>query len=125
MELRQLVAQCVLLSMAGGLIIAGLAMSAGHREAAFGVLFGAAIGAMNQVMLGIRVAGIGTYGNVKQTQRVMVAGTGMRFAMIGMAAYIAIRFPGTLSLAGFVAGLMMTMAVATVQSARWFLRGDR
>jgi hypothetical protein len=78
---------------------------------------------VNQIMLAVRVAGIGSYGDKKQTQRVMVAGAALRFAMIGLATVIVLRMPATFSLIGFVAGLLVTMAIGTVVSARSLLRG--
>ena len=123
MPLRSLVARCATLGLAAGLILGGLLLAVGHQRDALGLLFGTAVGVANQVMLAVRVAGIGTYGSTRQTQRVMVAGTGMRFAMIGLAAVIVLRLPGAFTLLGFIAGLLLTMVVGTVVGARWFLRG--
>ena len=124
MELRNLVAQCVTASLAVGCILAGLMLLANHQREAFGMLFGTAIGATNQVMLAIRVAGIGDYGSARQTQAIIMANTGMRFLMIGLATYITIRLADTLSLLGFTAGLLTTMAVTTVIGARRYMRDD-
>lgn len=123
MELRSLVIQCAKASASLGLILAGLLLFAGHQREALGLLFGTAIGITNQIMLAVRVAGIGTYGGVRQTQMVMLAGTGMRFLVIGLATYITIRLSSALSLLGFTTGLLLTMAVGAVLGARWFLRG--
>lgn len=123
MPLRSLVAQCALFGLASGLVLAAILVLAGHQRDAAGILFGTAVGVTNQIMLAVRVAGIGSYGGTKRTQQVMVAGTAMRFAMIGLATVIVLRTPATFSLIGFVAGLLLTMAIGTVVSARSLLRG--
>jgi hypothetical protein len=109
--------------MASGLVLAGILVLAGHQLDALGLLFGTAVGVANQIMLAVRVAGIGTYGSRRRTQQVMMAGTAMRFAMIGLATVIVLRLPATFSFIGFVAGLLLTMAIGTVMSARALLRG--
>lgn len=124
MELRNLVKQCVLASLAVGLVLAGVMLLTNHQREAYGMLFGTAIGITNQIMLAIRVAGIGEYGSTRQTQAIIMANTGMRFLMLGLATYLTIRVSATLSLLGFTTGLLTTMAVTTVVGARRYLRDD-
>jgi hypothetical protein len=124
MELRNLVTQCVMASLAVGFILSGLMLLTNHQREALGMLFGTAIGVTNQIMLAIRVAGIGEYGSARQTQAIIMANTGMRFLMIGLATYITIRLSATFSLLGFTAGLLVTMAVTTVVGARRYMRDD-
>lgn len=124
MSLRPLVVRCALLELASGLTLAGMLILTGHQRDALGLLFGTATGVANQAMLAVRVAGIGSYGSTKRTQQVMVAGTAVRFAMIGLATVIVLRLATTFSLLGFMTGLLLTMAVGTVIAARWFLRDD-
>jgi hypothetical protein len=124
MELRRLVQQCVLACLSCGLVLAGVLILIGHQREALGLLFGVAIGVTNQLMLAVRVAGIGEYGSRGQAQAIMLANTGMRFLMMGLATYLAIRLPATISLIGFITGLVLTFAVTTVVGARFYLRQD-
>lgn len=124
LDLRALALRCILASVSVGLMLAGLMLLTNHSREAWGMLFGTAIGATNQAMLAVRVAGIGNYGSPRQTQRVMVANTGMRFLMIGLATYITIRLSTTLSLLGFTTGLLVTMAVTAVVAGRQLMRDE-
>jgi hypothetical protein len=124
MELRRLVSQCVLMCLAGGLLIAGALLLTNHQPQAYGLLFGVLIGVTNQLMLAVRVAGIGEYGARGKTQAIMLANTGMRFLMMGLATYLAIRLSATISLIGFICGLVLTFAVIPVAGARFYLRKD-
>ncbi|HWE61943.1 MAG TPA: ATP synthase subunit I [Chloroflexota bacterium] len=123
-ELRRLVMQCVLAGVSCGLILAGLLMLTNHQREALGLLFGVAIGVTNQLMLAVRVDGIGRYGSRGQTQAIMAANTGLRFLMMGLATYLTLRLSATLSLLGFTTGLVLTMAAATAVGARFYLRKE-
>lgn len=124
MELRNLVTRCVLAGLACGLVLTGILLLTNHPREALGVLFGVATGVTNQLMLAVRVNGIGQYGSRGQTQAIMLANTGMRFLMMGLATYMTLRLSATLSLFGFATGLLLTFAVTTVVGARFYLRKD-
>jgi hypothetical protein len=122
MDVRTLATRSVVASARVGLVLVVLLFFAGHQRAAAGALFGALIGCINQVMLAVRVAGIGRYGTARQTQAVMLANTGMRFLLIGLATYLCIRLPEAMSLLGFATGLLAMMVTSTVVTARALLR---
>jgi hypothetical protein len=122
MDLRTLATRSVVTSAALGVVLAVLMLAAGHQRAAVGTLFGVLIGCTNQAMLAVRVSGIGSYGTPRQTQAVMLANTGMRFLMIGLATYLCIRLAAWISLLGFSTGLLATMATSAVVTARALLR---
>jgi hypothetical protein len=124
MELRRLVTQCVLAELSCGLVLGGLLLLTMHQRAALALLFGVLTGVTNQLMLAVRVNGIGQYGSRGQTQAIMLANTGMRFLVMGLATYITIRLSATLSLFGFAAGLLLTFAVAPIVGARFYLRKE-
>ena len=119
-----LATRCVLASASAGLVLAGMMLFANHQREALGTLFGTAIGVTNQIMLAARVSGIGNYGTARQTRAVMMANTGMRFMMIGLATYLTIRLSGSMSLLGFATGLLATMVVSTVVAGRLLMRGE-
>lgn len=113
--------QSTLITVSLGLLLAGLLLLLEHPRAGVGVLYGVAIGSVNLSLLAARISQIGQW-NVKRTKRVMQMGMGMRLLMIGLAAYVAIRFSGAMSIYGMMVGLLLTIAVTNVLGVRSFLR---
>ena len=122
MGLRAVVLQSTLLTLALALLLSGLLVLSEHPRAGFGVLYGSCIGAINLSLLAARISTIGQWG-VRRSKRAMQFGMGMRLLMIGLAAWIAIRFSEAMSIYGMLVGLLLTIAASNVIGARHFLRG--
>jgi hypothetical protein len=104
-----LVAACML--PAGALLL-----SAGRREAAIGLCFGALIGTLNASMLARRINRAVTE-QAPQAQRVMQQGMGIRFSLILLASVVVVKAipDGILT---FVLGLLVAMALMIAVAAR-------
>ncbi len=122
MELKPLVLQIAIFAGIAGIPLTGILLVSGHSREALGLLFGLAVGTVNQMMIAFRVARIGQVGGRRQTILFIQTGTALRYVMIGAAAAIALREPATLSFGGLVGGLVLTMIVGAVVGARMVLR---
>ena len=96
-----------------------LLLSAGRREAAIGLCFGALIGTLNTSILARRINRSVTE-RVSQAQRVMQQGMGIRFSLILLAAVVIVKTT-PVAVPTFVLGLVMTMALAVAVAARSLL----
>ena len=91
-------------------------LSAGRRDEALGLCFGALIGALNARMLARRVNRSVREG-VAQAQRVMQQGMGIRFALILLASVVIVKTTPA-GIPTFVLGLVVTMALTAAVGAR-------
>ena len=122
--LRVVVIQTALVSTAVGLVVGSLMLMSGFSREAWGLLFGTAVGVMNQLMLANRVARIGEFGSATATQRMLRAGTAMRFLMIGLATIVVVQLHTTVSVATMLVGVIFPTIVANILGARYLLRPD-
>jgi hypothetical protein len=98
-----------------------LLLSAGRRDAAIGLCFGALIGMLNTGMLARRINRSVTE-RVAQAQRVMQQGMGIRFALILLATVVIVKTTPA-GIPTYVFGLVVTMALAAAVGARALLGG--
>lgn len=120
--LKQLLRQCALLAAAAALVLAGALVALGDSRTALGVIFGVCIGMVNLALLAVRVTQVGNIANPRAGRRLMLASMGMRLLIIGLSAAIAIRISETMNVYGLLVGLLLTIVVANVLGARYFLR---
>jgi hypothetical protein len=122
MPVKPLLFYIALLAGAIALPTAGILVLLGHTSAAAGFLLGTAVGVVNQAMIAFRVARIGQIGGRRKTILFIQTGTALRYIMIGAAAIIAIREPGTYDFFGLVAGIILTMVVGAIVGVHIVLR---
>jgi len=96
-----------------------LLLSAGRREAAVGLCFGALIGTLNVSILARRINRSANE-RVTQAQRVMQQGMGIRFSLILLASVVVIKTTPA-AIPAFMLGLVFTMALAIAVAARAML----
>jgi|GEM_PF-2293148 len=123
MAMRALVQQSAVVSACLTLMIAALLVLSGHSSVAAGLIYGTAVGALNLVLLAVRVTQVGELGSVSRAKRTIQVGMGLRLLMIGLAAGLIIRLASLASVYGMLLGLLLTIAVSNVLGARYFLRG--
>jgi len=121
--MRALVQQSAVVSACLTLMIAALLVLSGHSSVAAGLIYGTAVGALNLVLLAVRVTQVGELGSVSRAKRTIQVGMGLRLLMIGLAAGLIIRLASLASVYGMLLGLLLTIAVSNVLGARYFLRG--
>ena len=122
MAMRALVQQSAVVSACLTLMIAALLVLSGHSSVAAGLIYGTAVGALNLVLLAVRVTQVGELGSVSRAKRTIQVGMGLRLLMIGLAAGLIIRLASLASVYGMLLGLLLTIAVSNVLGARYFLR---
>ena len=120
--MRALVQQSAVVSACLTLMIAALLVLSGHSSVAAGLIYGTAVGALNLVLLAVRVTQVGELGSVSRAKRTIQVGMGLRLLMIGLAAGLIIRLASLASVYGMLLGLLLTIAVSNVLGARYFLR---
>lgn len=108
------------ISLAPGIIIAGLIVGTGRLEFGLGVLSGTVLAVGSQGVLTLLVHRITTPGNWKRTTAA-IAAQFVKYLLIGLAVYVAVHHPHidsigmfvgiTLAVAGFVAGQVMANPV--------------
>lgn len=122
MAMRALVQQSATVSACLALVIAALLVLSDHSRVAVGLIYGTAVGALNLVLLAVRVTQVGEVGSVSRAKRTIQVGMGLRLLMIGLAAGVIIRIASLASVYGMLIGLLLTIAVSNVLGARYFLR---
>ena len=123
MGMRALVQQSAVTSACLALVIAALLVLSDHSRVAVGLIYGTAVGALNLVLLAVRVTQVGELGSISRAKRTIQVGMGLRLLMIGLAAGLVIRVASLASVYGMLIGLLLTVAVSNVLGARYFLRG--
>ena len=123
MGMRALVQQSAVTSACLALVIAALLVLSDHSRVAVGLIYGTAVGALNLVLLAVRVTQVGELGSISRAKRTIQVGMGLRLLMIGLAAGLIIRVATLASAYGMLIGLLLTIAVSNVLGARYFLRG--
>lgn len=121
--MKALVQQSAVASACLVLIIAAVLVLTDHSRVAVGLIYGMVVGAMNLVLLAVRVTQVGELGSVSRAKRTIQVGMGLRLLMIGLAAGVVIRLATLASVYGMLIGLLLTIAVSNVLGARRFLRG--
>lgn len=103
--------------VAASMLPAGaLLLSAGRRDAAIGLVFGALIGVLNTSML-VRRINRAVMGPMGQAQRVMQQGMSIRFALILLASVVMVKTTPS-GILTFVLGLLVVMALMVAVAAR-------
>lgn len=123
MGMRALVQQSAVTSGCLALVIAALLVLSDHSRVAVGLVYGTAVGALNLVLLAVRVTQVGELGSISRAKRTIQVGMGLRLLMIGLAAGLIIRVASLASVYGMLIGLLLTVAVSNALGARYFLRG--
>jgi len=121
--MRALVQQSAVTSGCLALVIAALLVLSDHSRVAVGLVYGTAVGALNLVLLAVRVTQVGELGSISRAKRTIQVGMGLRLLMIGLAAGLIIRVASLASVYGMLIGLLLTVAVSNALGARYFLRG--